>query len=79
MLDSRRPPEVILWSRAPALAGGSDLGEDPVAELRPSLAALAAREPGDPHPFVMGPDGYQRFWQIISECMQADIVRKALR
>ena len=43
------------------------------------LAALAARAPGDPHPFVMGTDRYQRFWQVISHCMQADIVRKAPR
>jgi metallo-beta-lactamase class B len=43
------------------------------------LAALAARTSGDPHPFVMGTDRYQRFWQVISECMQADIVRKAPR
>ena len=43
------------------------------------LEALAARMPGDPHPFVMGADSYQRFWGIVSECMQADIVRKALR
>ncbi len=43
------------------------------------LAALAARAPGQPHPFVMGADRYQRFWRIVSECMQADIVRKAAR
>ena len=43
------------------------------------LAALAARRPGEPHPFVMGADPYQRFWNIISECMQADILRKGIR
>lgn len=43
------------------------------------LAALAARAPGEPHPFVMGADRYQRFWRVISECMQADIVRKSSR
>ncbi|MGD8809326.1 MAG: MBL fold metallo-hydrolase [Gammaproteobacteria bacterium] len=43
------------------------------------LAALAARRPGEPHPFVMGTDPYQRFWNIVSECMQADIIRKGIR
>lgn len=43
------------------------------------LAALAARAPGQPHPFVMGAERYQRFWRIVSECMQADIVRKSAR
>jgi metallo-beta-lactamase class B len=43
------------------------------------LAALAARGPGEPNPFVMGTDRYQRFWRIVSECMQADIIRKGSR
>lgn len=43
------------------------------------LAALAARAPGQPHPFVMGAERYQRFWRIVSECMQADIVRKSAK
>ncbi len=40
------------------------------------LAALAARTPGQPHPFVMGAERYQRFWRIVSECMQADIITR---
>lgn len=40
------------------------------------LAALADRTPGEPHPFVMGVDQYQLFWRIISECMQAELVRR---
>jgi metallo-beta-lactamase class B len=43
------------------------------------LARLADRGPGEPHPFVMGTERYQRFWQIVSECMQADIIGKASR
>lgn len=43
------------------------------------LAALEARRPGEPHPFVMGTERYQRFWNIVSECMQADIIRKGIR
>ena len=40
------------------------------------LAALAARQPGQPHPFVMGTDRYVRFWNIVSECIQAEIIRR---
>jgi metallo-beta-lactamase class B len=40
------------------------------------IAALAARRRGDPHPFVMGTDRYLRFWNIVSECMQAQIIRR---
>src|SRR5690606_33190818 len=40
------------------------------------LAALAAREPGQPHPFVMGSERYLRFWNVISECMQAALVQR---
>jgi metallo-beta-lactamase class B len=64
----------------------ADMGVDveiqnhPIFDNTPArLAALAARRPGEPHPFVMGADGYQRFWGIVSECMQADIIRKAPR
>jgi len=40
------------------------------------LASLAARTAGDPHPFVMGTDRYVRFWNVVSECIQAEIVRR---
>jgi metallo-beta-lactamase class B len=43
------------------------------------LAALAVRRSGEPHPFVIGVDRYQRFWGVISECMQADILRTESR
>lgn len=43
------------------------------------MAALGARRPADPHPFVMGTDRYRRFWSIVSECMQADVMRKGIR
>jgi metallo-beta-lactamase class B len=57
-----------------------ELQNHPIFDNTPArLAALAARESGDPHPFVMGADRYQRFWGIVSECMQADIIRKAPR
>ncbi len=57
-----------------------EIQNHPIFDDTPArLAALAARAPGDPHPFVMGAERYQRFWRIVSECMQADIVRKATR
>jgi len=57
-----------------------EIQNHPIFDATPErLAALAARGPDDPHPFVMGEDRYQRFWGIISECMQADIIRKASR
>jgi metallo-beta-lactamase class B len=41
------------------------------------LAALASRAAGAPHPFVMGNERYLRFWGVISECMQAELARRA--
>ena len=40
------------------------------------LERLKNRKGGESHPFVMGNDGYIRFWQVISECMQAEIARR---
>jgi len=57
-----------------------EIQNHPIFDDTPArLAALAARRPGEPHPFVMGADRYQRFWGIVSECMQADIIRKGTR
>ena len=59
---------------------GVEIQNHPIFDDTPArLAALAARAPGQPHPFVMGADRYQRFWRVVSECMQADIVRKSAR
>jgi metallo-beta-lactamase class B len=57
-----------------------EIQNHPIFDATPDrLAALTVRGPGEPHPFVMGTDRYQRFWGIISECMQADIIGKASR
>lgn len=57
-----------------------EIQNHPIFDATPArLAALAGRGPDDPNPFVLGTDRYQRFWNIISECMQADIIRKGLR
>lgn len=49
----------------------------PIFDATPArLAALAARTPGAAHPFVMGSERYVRFWNVISECMQAALVQR---
>jgi len=40
------------------------------------LAKLKARKAGEPHPFVMGGEKYARFWNVVSECVQAEIARR---
>ena len=39
-------------------------------------AALAARKPGDPNPFVVGEPAYQNFLTVMSECTQATIAQR---
>jgi metallo-beta-lactamase class B len=40
------------------------------------LERLAARRAGDPHPFVVGTDAYQRFLTVMSECANAQLARR---
>ena len=40
------------------------------------LERLAARRPGDPHPFLMSTDDYVGFWNLISECIQSELARR---
>ena len=40
------------------------------------LAALKARRAGQPHPFVVGRDGYQQFLSTMIGCMQEEIKRR---
>jgi metallo-beta-lactamase class B len=57
-----------------------EIQNHPIFDDTPArLAALATRRSGEPHPFVMGTERYQRFWRIVSECMQADIIRRGSR
>ena len=56
---------------------GVEVQNHPIFDDTPArLAALAARTPGAAHPFVMGEARYLRFWNVISECMQASIVQR---
>ena len=41
------------------------------------LARLPQRRPGQPHPFVVGSAGYQRFVKVMSECAQVQLARRA--
>ena len=46
---------------------------DPV---EPKLAKLASRKKGDPNPYVVGPDNYQRFLDVIGGCTEVNIARR---
>ena len=39
------------------------------------LAALAARKPGDPHPYVIGTDSVRRYVTMVGECAKAGLLR----
>ena len=39
------------------------------------LPALAKRQPGDSHPYVIGPAGVQRYLTVVDECAQAGLAR----
>jgi metallo-beta-lactamase class B len=43
------------------------------------LPAMATRKPGDPHPYVIGADGVQRYMTVVNECAQAGLARVASR
>ena len=40
------------------------------------LQRLKERRPGEPHPFVVGRDGYQRFLQVMGECTSVQLARR---
>lgn len=40
------------------------------------LDRLAGRKPGDPHPFVVGTDAYQRFLTVMGACGEAQLARR---
>jgi metallo-beta-lactamase class B len=54
-----------------------ELQNHPIFDLTPErLARLKIRKAGEPHPFMSGTDGYVKFWSVVSECIQAEIVRR---
>jgi metallo-beta-lactamase class B len=44
--------------------------------ILPKLARLAARKPGQPNPFVVGEDNYQKFLDVIGACTDVNIARR---
>jgi metallo-beta-lactamase class B len=42
------------------------------------LARLKARQPGQPHPFVVGQQSYQRFLTVMAECTRAQVERRKI-
>ena len=49
----------------------------PIFDQMPEkLVALKARKAGEAHPFIVSIDRYVKFWNIVSECIQAEIARR---
>jgi metallo-beta-lactamase class B len=44
-------------------------------ESKRKIPALAARQPGDPHPYVIGTDVVQRYLTVAEECAKAAALR----
>jgi metallo-beta-lactamase class B len=54
-----------------------ELQNHPIFDGTPErLARIKAAKPGDPNPFVVGNDRYLKMWNIVSECIQAEIARR---
>jgi len=55
-----------------------ELQNHPIFDGMPDrLAKLKILKPGDPNPFVVGSDRYLKMWNIVSECIQAEIARRS--
>lgn len=62
---------------AQAMQVDVEIQNHPIFDDTPGrIAALATRAAGAPHPFVMGNARYLRFWDVISECMQASLIQR---
>ena len=44
--------------------------------IQAKLDKLAARRTGDPNPFVVGQENYQKFLDVMSLCTQVNIARR---
>jgi metallo-beta-lactamase class B len=54
-----------------------ELQNHPIFDGMPEkLAKLKSAKPADPSPFVIGNDRYLKMWNIVSECIQAEIARR---
>jgi metallo-beta-lactamase class B len=54
-----------------------ELQNHPIFDGMPDrLAQLKTSKPGDANPFVVGTDRYIKMWNIVSQCIQAEIARR---
>jgi metallo-beta-lactamase class B len=54
-----------------------ELQNHPIFDGMPDkLSKIKAARPADPNPFVIGNDRYLRMWNIVSECIQAEVARR---
>lgn len=54
-----------------------ELQNHPIFDGMPDkLAKLKSAKASDPNPFVIGNDRYLKMWNIVSECIQAEIARR---
>jgi metallo-beta-lactamase class B len=54
-----------------------ELQNHPIFDGTPErLVRLKAAKSGEPNPFVVGNDRYLKMWNIVSECIQAEIARR---
>jgi metallo-beta-lactamase class B len=54
-----------------------ELQNHPIFDGMPEkLAKLKSAKPADPNPFVIGNDRYLKMWNIVSECIQAEVARR---
>ena len=62
---------------AQAMQVDVEIQNHPIFDDTPGrIAALAIRAAGAAHPFVMGNARYLRFWDVVSECMQASLIQR---
>jgi metallo-beta-lactamase class B len=64
----------------------AEAGADMLASNHPyldttlnALPLLGWREPGEPHPFVIGAEGVQRYYEILDLCVSAELIRRGRR
>jgi metallo-beta-lactamase class B len=68
--------------REKAVAAGADVLASNHPYLDTTLNALPLlgwRERGDPHPFVIGREGVQRYYEILDLCVSAELVRQGVQ
>ncbi|PYS15149.1 MAG: hypothetical protein DMG15_05675 [Acidobacteria bacterium] len=54
-----------------------ELQNHPIFDGTPErLEKLKTLKAGEPNPFVVGNDRYLKMWNIISQCIQAEIARR---